>query len=168
MQQKNIKYLSILLILTLNLIASASASVGNTPGTEQAVKEENSIMSSKHYTDVADSYIRFLNEKNLEGILSLYAENGSVEDPVGSEVLSGKARLREFYSGAVVIDLTLTRTGPVRVAGQEAAFPFQLLMEVDGVTMKTDIIDVFRFDKDGKIVQMRAFWEPDNRIPATE
>jgi len=168
MQQKNIKYLSILLILTLNLIASASASVGNTPGTEQAVKEENSIMSSKHYTDVADSYIRFLNEKNLEGILSLYAENGSVEDPVGSEVLSGKARLREFYSGAVVIDLTLTRTGPVRAAGQEAAFPFQLLMEVDDTTMKTDIIDVFRFDKAGKIVQMRAFWGPDNRRPATE
>ena len=71
-------------------------------------------------------------------------------------------------SGAVVIDLTLTRTGPVRAAGQEAAFPFQLLMEVNGTTMKTDIIDVFRFDKDGKIVQMRAFWEPDNRIPATE
>lgn len=125
-------------------------------------------MSSKHYTDVADSYIRFLNEKNLEGILSLYAENGSVEDPVGSEVLSGKARLREFYSGAVVIDLTLTRTGPVRAAGQEAAFPFQLLMEVDDTTMKTDIIDVFRFDKAGKIVQMRAFWGPDNRRPATE
>jgi len=168
MQLKNLKFLSILLILSLNLIANTSASAGNTVGAEQAVNEEDSLMSSKHYTAVADSYIRFLNEKNLEGILSLYAENGSVEDPVGSEVLSGKARLREFYSGAVVIDLSLTRTGPVRVAGQEAAFPFQLLMEVDGATMKTDIIDVFRFDKAGKIVQMRAFWGPDNRRPATE
>lgn len=168
MQRKDIKCLSILLILTLNLIASASASAGNAADSEQAVSKEDSLMSSKYYTAVADSYIRFLNEKNLEGILSLYAENGSVEDPVGSEVLSGKARLREFYSGAVVIDLTLTRTGPVRVAGQEAAFPFQLLMEVDGTIMKTDIIDVFRFDKAGKIVQMRAFWGPDNRRPATE
>ncbi|MBV2246317.1 MAG: nuclear transport factor 2 family protein [Lentimicrobium sp.] len=125
-------------------------------------------MKIQHYTEVVDNYIRFLNEKNLEGILSLFADNGSVEDPVGSKIISGKAGLREFYSGAVNIDLKLKRTGPVRVAGMEAAFPFQLLMEVNSIPTITDIIDVFRFDEEGKIVQMRAFWGPVNQRQATE
>jgi len=125
-------------------------------------------MSTQHYIEVVDNYIRFLNEKDLEGILSLYADNGSVEDPAGSKIISGLDSLRKFYSGAVNIDLRLRRTGPVRVAGVEAAFPFQLLMEANGIPTITDIIDVFRFDEAGKIVQMRAFWGPDNRRQATE
>src|SRR5699024_7866610 len=111
---------------------------------------------SKHYEEVADRYLHYLSEKNMEGLLSLYAENASVEGPVGSDVLHGKKALKEFYSGAASIDLSLKRTGPVRVAGVEIAFPFQLIMTIDGTSTITDIIDVFRFDRDGKIVSMRA------------
>ncbi len=168
MEINKIKILSILLILSLRLMLISFVSAENTAVTEQIVNKEDSVMDTKHYVDVVDSYIRFLNEKNLEGILSLYADNASVEDPVGSKILTGKARLREFYAGAVSIDLTLTRTGPVRIAGVEAAFPFQLLMDVDGIPMKTDIIDLFLFDEAGKIVSMRAFWGPDNRRLAKE
>lgn len=107
--------------------------------------------------------MRGLNEKDLELILSLYAEDGSVEDPVGSEFIEGMEALRKFYGGAVTMDLDLKRTGAVRVAGMEAAFPFELVMEVNGTLMRSEIIDVFRFDNHGKIVQMRAFWGPSNR-----
>ena len=82
--------------------------------------------------------------------------------------MSGKEALRQFYSGAVTIDLHLTRTGPVRIAGVEVAFPFQLQMDVEGNSMITDIIDVFRFDEEGEIISMRAFWGEDNRRIATE
>jgi len=126
------------------------------------------IAKAQHYENVVDSYLRCLNEKNLEGILSLYADSATVEDPVGSNVIKGKAALRKFYAGAVTIDLLLIRTGPVRVAGMEAAFPFQLRMDVSGAPMKTDIIDLFHFNDDGKIISMRAFWGPTNRKPATE
>ena len=117
----------------------------------------------KHYTEVVDRYLRGLNEKNLEGILSLFAENASVEDPVGSKIIKGMHDLRKFYTGAVGYDLQLTRTGPVRIAASEAAFPFELIMEVNGELTKTDIIDVFRFNEEGKIVSMRAFWGPSNQ-----
>lgn len=165
MDIRKMKKMTLLLILTLHLIFVGFVSATTT---EPIVNKEDSLMSTQHYIEVADSYLRFLNEKNLEGILSLYAENGSVEDPVGSKIVRGMDRLREFYSGAVNIDLTLTRTGAVRVAGVEAAFPFQLIMEVNGVKMVTDIIDVFRFDEEGKIVEMRAFWGPENRRPVRE
>ena len=87
---------------------------------------------------------------------------------MGSNIVKGKDALRQFYAGAVTIDLLLTRTGPVRIAGVEIAFPFQLQMEVEGTTMITDIIDVFRFDEEGKIVSMRAFWGESNRRVASE
>lgn len=142
-------------------------SVPITVSAQEDIKVDQSV-TARHYEEVADNYLRFLNTKNLEGILSLYAENGTVEDPVGSNVIEGMAALRKFYTGAVGYDLKLTRTGPVRVAGTEAAFPFQLVMKVEGKQMKTDIIDVFRFDKEGKIVSMRAFWGPSNRSPWEE
>lgn len=151
-------------VLTVN----SNVAFSNNSHTPENLIKRDSTMKIQHYTEVVDNYIRFLNEKNLEGILSLFADNGSVEDPVGSKIISGKAGLREFYSGAVNIDLKLKRTGPVRVAGMEAAFPFQLLMEVNSIPTITDIIDVFRFDEEGKIVQMRAFWGPVNQRQATE
>lgn len=124
---------------------------------------DETIDTVQHYTDVVDSYLRGLNEKDSERILLLYADNGTVEDPVGSNVISGMPALKKFYGGAVTYDLKLTRTGAVRIAANEAAFPFELEMEVNGKLMKTEIIDVFRFDEKGKIVSMRAFWGPSNQ-----
>ena len=129
---------------------------------------EKHLVIAQQYSDVADTYLRYLNEKNLNGVLSLFADNATVEDPVGSGIVTGKTDLRNFYSKAIDMNLALTRTGEVRVAGIEIAFPFQLRSKVDGVNMVTDIIDVFRFNEDGKIVSMRAFWGPYNYKPAIE
>lgn len=162
------RILPIFLILSFGLMFISFASAQSCADAEQLVGKGGTFMKAQHFSEVAENYLRYLNEKNLEGILSLYADSATVEDPVGSERVEGKEALRKFYSGAVNIDLKLTRTGPVRVAGVEIAFPFQLLMNIDGVPMRTDIIDVFRFDEAGKIVSMRAFWGPTNRKPATE
>lgn len=133
--------------------------------TQNNNKEMNQI---EHYTNAVDSYLRGLNEKDLEGILSLYAENATVEDPVGSKVLEGMDAIKKFYAEAVTMDLNLVRTGPVRIAAHEAAFPFYLEMEYKGKLMRTEIIDVFRFDEAGKIVSMRAFWGSSNRKEVVE
>ncbi len=164
---KKLGTVSIVFILAMLPVFYGFISVEDGLETKQT-ENINEQIEPQHYIDAVDGYMRGLNEKDLEGILSLYADNATVEDPVGSEIVSGKVALREFYSGAVNIDLTVTRTGPVRIAGVEVAFPFQLRMDVGGESMKTDIIDVFRFDEAGKIVSMRAFWGPTNRKPATE
>ncbi|HTO16316.1 MAG TPA: nuclear transport factor 2 family protein [Edaphocola sp.] len=120
-------------------------------------------MNIHHYTDAVDQYMRSLNESDLEGILSLYADDATVEDPVGSEIVSGIDSLRKFYTGAVNIELNVERTGAVRIAGMEAAFPFELEMNINGVHTLTEVIDVFRFNEEGKIISMRAFHGPSNR-----
>lgn len=164
---KKLRIASIVLVLSIPPVVIGFVSTENGREAKRTETMSGSI-KPQHYVDAVDGYMRGLNEKDLEGILSLYADSGTVEDPVGSEIVAGKDALRKFYSGAVNIDLTVTRTGPVRVAGVEAAFPFQLRMDVEGKPMITDIIDVFRFDEAGKIVSMRAFWGPANRRQATE
>lgn len=125
-----------LLILILTGISVILISFQNSD-MEKIPKMMDEQEKARHYAEVADNYLRGLNEQNLELILSLYADNATVEDPVGSPVRKGKAALREFYTGAVKMDLQLTRTGPVRVAGHEAAFPFQLRMEIEGYSSVT-------------------------------
>lgn len=159
-----IKISSLFLTLMFGMLITSCGSRKSNKMTDT----EKEFVIAQQYSDVADTYLRYLNEKNVDGILSLYADNATVEDPVGSAIVAGKVALREFYSNAVNTDLVLTRTGQVRVAGAEIAFPFQLRMTVDGVPMVTDIIDVFRFDDTGKIVSMRAFWGPFNQKTAIE
>ncbi len=160
-------FLPVFITSVMGVIFISFISVGNEA--DQVIFENmDEQAKARHYTAVADNYLKGLNEQNLELIMSLYADNATVEDPVGSEIVSGKEAVYKFYSGAVTMDLSLMRTGPVRVAGVEAAFPFQLRMDVDGVPMVTDIIDVFHFNEEGKIVSMRAFWGPSNRRKATE
>lgn len=144
-----------ILVLIIGLIAASICTY--------FAQQKQDINRVEHYTAAVDAYLQGLNEQDLEKILTLYAENATVEDPVGGEVVEGMDAIRDFYGGAVTMDLKLKRIGAVRVAANEVAFPFELEMEVDGKLMKTEIIDVFRFNDAGKIVSMRAFWGPSNR-----
>lgn len=49
------------------------------PAWSQLPTAKNPIDAEKHYREVADAYLKFLTEKNLEGILSLYADNATVK-----------------------------------------------------------------------------------------
>ena len=101
-------------------------------------------------------YLSAFTNKDVDGILSLYAEDAVVEDPVGSEPHVGKAAIRAFYEGAIGADVVAELTGEVRLAGQEVAFPFKVTVPAGDLEMR--IIDVFKFNDDAEVVGMRAFW----------
>ncbi|MBY0400172.1 hypothetical protein K2X89_07745, partial [Myxococcota bacterium] len=56
------------------------------------------------------------------------------------------------------MNVTIAHDGAVRCAGNSVAFP----LIASSPTSKLHVIDVFDFGRDGKIVQMRAYWGPDN------
>ena len=72
----------------------------------------------------------------------------------------GSDAILEFYTRAMQGGAKLELTGPVRLAGDAAAFPFTA--NVAAASIAIDIIDVFRFAADGKILSMQAFWGPGN------
>lgn len=48
---------------------------------------------------VMKQYIDRFNQDDVEGVLSLFGEEATVEDPVGSPAVEGKSAIAEFYKG---------------------------------------------------------------------
>ena len=95
-----------------------------------------------------------------DAVLNLFADDATLEDPFGSAAIRGNAAIHEFYARAMQGGAKLALTGPPRLAGDAVAFPFTA--NVPAANIAIDIIDVFRFDADGKVASMQAFWGPGN------
>ena len=61
-------------------------------------------------------------------------------------------------------DLSAELTGPIRVAGNFAAFSFNLY--VNG--LKMEVIDVFEFNENNQVTSLKAYWSPANISPVTQ
>lgn len=118
----------------------------------------------EHMSDVVRRYVAAFEQQDLDAIVDLYAADGTVEDPVGSDVVRGSAAIREFYSQALATGARLRLDGSICSAGNVAAFPFSIGLDADG-TRRLHIIDVFEFDADGKIAEMRAIWSASTMDP---
>ena len=103
-------------------------------------------------------YVDAFETADINIIKELYAADATVEDPVGSDIHNGIDAIVAFYEGALSAGIKLQLSGTPRCAGSEVAFPFQ----VKGPGMSIDVIDVFKFNAEGKVVSMRAFWGPEN------
>ncbi|AMO55496.1 steroid delta-isomerase [Endozoicomonas montiporae] len=109
-------------------------------------------------------YVRLVNAGDVEGILELYAADAVVEDPVGTEPYVGIEAVARFYrQGLGKIDVATEQTGSVRTTNVgEGAVPFRVTMHNYDQTMVIEPIDFMRFNDDGKIISMRAFWSPEH------
>lgn len=116
------------------------------------------MSNSAHMIATVDKYVEAFARKDVGLIREIYADDATVEDPVGTDVHKGIAAIAAFYEGSFGADARLVLTGPVRCAGNAAAFAF----EVHVGAMKIAVIDVFEFDAAGKVVAMRAYWGPEN------
>jgi steroid delta-isomerase len=106
-----------------------------------------------------DEYLRAGREGDREAWLGLFADDATLEDPVGTEVHAGRVALEVFY------DTTMGSTEGIdnelhelRVAGNTAAFLFTLRIGWRGRRYEVSPIDVLEFDDKDKIIRMRAHW----------
>ena len=125
------------------------------------------MADAEHIRRIYDRYPELLNKGDVEGIVELYAEDATIEDPIGSDLHRGRDAIRAFYRASAG-SVTMKRSGPVRVAGREAATPVVVLMGPEGQQSALDVISVMTFDEEGKITSMRAFWSLDAMRPATD
>lgn len=121
---------------------------------------------AEQMTAVVHAYIDGFERGDAEAIAALFAEDATVEDPVGTPLKRGKAEIREFYGFSIATGARLELLGAPRCAGDHVAFPFRVKLEFEGQSSTIEVIDTFRIDAGGKIAEMRAFWGPANMIPA--
>ena len=117
-------------------------------------------------TAVCQAYLDGLVAGDLDAVLSLFADDATVEDPVGTEPKVGREALAAFYQIACDFVTAAQLTGTPRVAGNEVAFPFEITTGSGDNASIISIIDAFRFNEAGKIVSMRAWWGGENVRPA--
>ncbi len=103
-------------------------------------------------------YVEAFDKADMNIIRDIYAEDAIVEDPVGTPVHSGIEAICAFYEGALTAGAKLELTGAPRCAGNAVAFPFKAATN----DFSVEIIDVFEFNDDGKVVSMKAYWGPEN------
>ena len=123
---------------------------------------EFEMNTTEHMTEVVQRYVAALNEGDLEGIVALYADDATVEDPVGSEPQRGIEAIRAFYANSLKLRLEVALTGEVRAVANEAAFAFTVGFDYQGRKSVISPIDHFRFNEAGKVISMRALFGPAN------
>jgi steroid delta-isomerase len=108
---------------------------------------------------VIDSYVKMMCSSDIEGIVALYADDATAEDPVGGEIQRGIEAIRNFYT-LTAPALQVELNGPVCVSGSECAFLLLAELTLGDAKQYLDATDVLTFNDEGKISSMRAYWNP--------
>lgn len=126
--------------------------------------------SNEEMKTVMRSYVERLNAGDLEGVLALYADDATVEDPVGADVRRGAAEIRAFYEIAIASGAKLTIVGPQSGSSSDyAAMPLIVdLAQPDLPKMRLNVIETMRFNAAGKVAEMRAYWGNEDMSMVTE
>lgn len=125
------------------------------------------MVSEEQMRAAMQAYIDGFEREDLEGIVSLYADDATVEDPVGSELKSGREEIEAFYSTALQTGAKLKLSAPIRAShGNAAAMAFEVSLNYEGQNLVIHVIDVMTFNEEGKFTSMKAYWGPGDMKPA--
>ncbi len=117
--------------------------------------------SAEQITQTVNRYLELVGKGLADDITDLYADDATIEDPVGGEVHIGRTAVRGFYSSIENVKAQ-TDVLTLRALGSEAAFHWTLSLDFGDSGMRVDIISVMTFADDGKIASMKAYWGPEN------
>ena len=117
--------------------------------------------SPEQITDTVNRYIGLVAKGSADDLVELFADDATVEDPVGGEVHIGRQAIRGFYSATDGLERECELV-TLRVAGNEAAFQFRLTIKAGNGGMLIEPIDVMVFGDDGKVTAMKAYWSADH------
>lgn len=110
----------------------------------------------------AEAYVAALDRTDTDALAAIYADDATVEDPIGSPVREGIAAIREFYGNLATLRMDAEFL-EARVFEAEVLFNFRLTTHFDETTSTTiDVWDHMVFDESGKVSAMRAFWGDEN------
>ncbi len=75
-------------------------------------------------------YVAAFEAGSADAVIALFAEDATVEDPVGTPIKRGHAEIREFYSASMATGAKLELLGEPRCAADYVAFPFNVKLRM--------------------------------------
>jgi len=104
-----------------------------------------------------EQYVSLIGDEDVDAMVALFADDCTVEDPVGSELRVGRDDVRAFYATLPETGASASLAGPVHVVPDAKAAAFAFDIDTGGFVMH--VIDVMTFDDDGRITSMTAYWK---------
>ena len=127
--------------------------MSQTPSTEQSV-------------ETLKTYIRAWASNDKALLLSIFADDCVLEDPVGTPAFAGHAGLSRFWDFAHQgDDRQLTPVlEEIRANGDQAVMRFTMQVRAPAINAGIDlsIMEHIQFAPDGRIAHLRAFWNEAN------
>lgn len=120
---------------------------------------------SETITATVQRYLELISKGSADDIVALFAEDATVEDPVGSEPYVGSEAIKGFFATLESLERE-TELVSLRVCGHEAAFQFVITFSAGDTRMRLSPIDTMVFDSDGRIVSIRSYFSPSDVTPA--
>jgi steroid Delta-isomerase len=114
---------------------------------------------SETITATVHRYLELIGGGTVDDIVALFADDATVEDPVGSDLYVGLQAIRGFFSTLENLERE-TELVSLRVCGHEAAFQFAITFNAGDVRMRLEPIDTVVFNSDGKITSLRSYFSP--------
>ncbi|WP_380878105.1 hypothetical protein ACFB49_15550 [Sphingomonas sp. DBB INV C78] len=117
--------------------------------------------SHEQMVAAVNGYVAAFDKGDPAAVAALFAPDATVEDPVGTDAHKGHDAILAFYTMSMQTGAKLKLEGPVRTATNYAAFAFSVSFG-HSADARVDVIDTFKFNDEGKVVEMRAYFGPNN------
>ncbi|HEU0196353.1 MAG TPA: nuclear transport factor 2 family protein [Nevskiaceae bacterium] len=126
---------------------------------------QSRAVSPAHVRQVFAEYARLFSASDVAGLGALFAADAQVRDPVTAPPVQGRDSICRWFQSAfdaIPSGMAMTLEGDVRVAGQHAAAALVVHAYNGGSAFRVDTLDVMRFDDDGLIASMDAYFGESN------
>lgn len=110
-----------------------------------------------------EAYVARINSGDRDGILTLFAPDAIIEDPVGSPAKTGDA-IVAWFSDTIAFGTQICPVASIRGShANAAALMFDVTFQpLGGPAMLIHSLDVCTFDQEGRITSLKAYWGPED------
>ena len=112
------------------------------------------MSSADDNTMTVKRYLELVAKGSAEDITALFADDATIEDPIGSDLSRGRDAIHGFYAAFENAEKA-TELVAIKAAGSEVAFLWRLTISTGDTGNRIEIISVMTFDDDAKITSMR-------------
>jgi steroid delta-isomerase len=125
------------------------------------------VPSKEDIISTVEAYAAAQTSGDVDAVVALFAPDAVVADPVHEPAHVGRQAIHTFFSGTrdMVDSMVLEVTGPIRAVDRYAAVPLRAVSDIGGSRVAVDIVDVFTFEDNGLIGDMKAYWDPAGITP---
>lgn len=112
-----------------------------------------------------EAHCRHWNDRDQEAWSALFADDVTFDDPVGVPTKHGRVAVRASWERSLTPGRSWRLT-PERIVecGDEAAVLMRNEGDLEGRQVVVESIEIWRVDATGKVVAVRAYFEPDPAV----